>query len=50
LSKGNVVIGLLSSPGYWVHLAGTCPASPVLQDGVKGHNMNETTLPGSPAL
>lgn len=31
-------------------LTGTCPASPVLKDGVKGHNKKETTLPGSPAL
>ena len=27
-----------------------CPAIPVPQDGVKGYNTKETTLPGSPAL
>lgn len=31
-------------------LTGMCPASPVLLDWVKGHNMKESTLPGSPAL
>ena len=31
-------------------LNGMFPAIPVLQDGVKGHNTKETTLPGSPAL
>ena len=30
-------------------LAGTCPASPAREGGVKGHNMNDNTLPGSPA-
>jgi hypothetical protein len=25
-----------------------CPASPVLQDGVKGHNMKEKYLTGKP--
>jgi hypothetical protein len=27
-----------------------CPANPALQGGVKGHNINEITLPRSPAL
>jgi len=31
-------------------LIGTCPANPALQSGVKGHNINEATLPRSPAL
>jgi len=31
-------------------MTGTCPASPAFLGGVKGHNINETTLPGSPAL
>jgi hypothetical protein len=26
------------------------PLDPALKNGVKGHNMNETTLPRSPAL
>jgi hypothetical protein len=29
-------------------LAGMCPASPVLGDGVKGHRMNEKYLTGKP--
>jgi hypothetical protein len=31
-------------------LTGTCPVSRGLQAGVKGRNINETTLPESPAL
>jgi TM2 domain-containing membrane protein YozV len=31
-------------------MIGTCPVSLGLQTAVKGHNMNESTLPGSPAL
>jgi hypothetical protein len=31
-------------------LAGTYPSNPALQLGVEGHNMNENTLPGSPAV
>ena len=29
-------------------MAGTCPASPALQDGVKGHNIKEDYLTGKP--
>jgi len=31
-------------------MTGMCPLSPGLQTGVKGQNISETTLPGSPAL
>lgn len=31
-------------------VAGMCPASPALEGRVKGHNIKETTFPGSPAL
>jgi len=29
-------------------LTGTCPASPALQDGAKGHNVKGNTLTGKP--
>jgi hypothetical protein len=32
-----------------IPLTGTCPVSPGLQAGVKGDNINETTLPEIPA-
>ncbi len=30
------------------HLAGTCPASPALRDGAKGHNTKGNYLTGKP--
>jgi hypothetical protein len=31
-----------------IHLTGTCPASPALQDGAKGHNTKVNYLAGKP--
>ncbi len=39
---------MMTHEGFQFVLAGMCPANPVLQNGVKGHNMNRNYLTGKP--
>jgi hypothetical protein len=41
---------LLNHLSFGFHLAGKCPDKPRLLGGFEGHNMKETSLPGSVAF
>jgi hypothetical protein len=49
MSKRNLRTNLITL-SFGSHLTGKCPDKPCFFGGFKGHNMKETSLPGSVAL